>query len=90
MTDRDVVESAVKLIREIGERDMTIRTRPLPSGKTAYATSITGLPAAKVMWSVLPFMGIRRARDIRRVLTEWAPKVYREASTFRREIMEAL
>jgi hypothetical protein len=87
MTDLDVIEEVRRLMQEIGGRDMKIRRRALPSGKTAYGLSVTGLPAVKIMLTVLPLMGTRRSRDISRITSEWNPKVYRQAVAFRSEML---
>jgi hypothetical protein len=42
------------------------------------------------MWLVLPFMGVRRSAAIRRVLSAWDPRVYRDAIAFRASIGEGL
>lgn len=86
MTDRDVIEAARQLIERLGGRSVRTRLSPLPSGKVSYVVSLTGLPAVKIMWAVLPFMGERRSRDIRRIVAEWTPQKYSAAVAFQSEI----
>jgi hypothetical protein len=83
MTDHDVIEEAAKVIFEVGGRETKIRKRLLPSGKTAYLIYLTGLPAAKVMHSVLNHMGARRTVKIKSILAAWNPKKYKEAVVFK-------
>ena len=86
MTDYDVVDEAKKLLECIGGRSITIGRRVLKSGKTAYFIYLTGLPAAKNMMTILPFMGERRALKIRTILAAWTPKKYRAAVQFKTEL----
>lgn len=88
MTDYDVVEEASKVIFLVGGRSTKLSKRALPSGKIAHSLFMTGLPAAKVMWTILPHMGERRAWKIRSILKAWEPKKYKEAVVFKREITE--
>ena len=87
MTDEDVVGEAGTLIEHLGGRSLKIIRRMLPSGKVAFDARVTGLPAVKVMWAVLPFMGKRRSKEIHRIVSEWSPRVYKEAVAFREEIL---
>lgn len=83
MTDHDVIEEAAKVIFTVGGRETKIRKRLLPSGKTAYVIYLTGLPAAKVMYAILPSMGSRRTVKIKEILAAWNPKKYKEAVVFK-------
>jgi hypothetical protein len=89
MTDYDVVKEAGKIFEVIGGRRTNICKPVLPSGKIAYRLYCTGLPAAKIMYSVLPFMGERRALKIRTVLRAWAPVKYKAAVLFKAEKLGA-
>ena len=86
MTDRDVIEAAQELFLTIGGRHIRIRSRYLASGKIAHELRISGLPAAKLMVAILPFMGKRRSQTIQNILDGWSPKVYRAAIAFKSEL----
>lgn len=88
MTDHDIVEAARLLFLAIGDRNIRVRSRPLPSGKIAHELRISGLPAAKIMVAVLPFMGMRRSRVITRILGDWSPTVYRASIAFKSDLDE--
>lgn len=90
MTDGDVIEEAQAVITEIGGRPAKINSRIIKSGKTVYGVFITGLPAVKIMWAVLPHMGQRRSAKILDIISSWNPVVYKDAIAFRKELQEKL
>ena len=86
MTDKDVIANAHEVFEHIGGRGINTRERQLPSGKTCYHLSVTGLPAVRIMCSVLPYMGNRREEAILGVIAEWNPVKYKEAVAFKQQI----
>ena len=90
MTDHDVVEAAANQMTRLGRRVLCRSIRCLPSGKRAYQVQTTGLPAMRIMLTILPFMGRRRAIKIRYIFRSWRPQKYREAREFKRDHVDRL
>ena len=78
MTDHDVVDGAREVFERLGNRICRLHRRRLPSGKIAFDLRVTGLPAAQIMYAVLPYLGIRRAAKVREILAAWKPIKYQE------------
>ena len=90
MTDKDVLDKASHMMNAIGRRALTRCKRRLPSGKIAYQAQTTGLPATRIMMTLLPHMGKRRSAMIRSILRSWQPKIYKDAIDFKNSIRHKL
>lgn len=90
MTDGDVIDAVSDMFFMIGGRRTKVRKYLLPSGKPAFSIYLTGLPAAKVMIAVLPYMGERRSLKIKEIARNWSPAKYKEAIEFRSSIASVL
>jgi hypothetical protein len=83
MTDYDVIARVAQLFGT--DR---IYTSYLPSGKTAYTTSLTILPALEMMELLLPHMFGRRSIKIRELLSKFGHLLrnHREIKSLVREL----
>jgi hypothetical protein len=69
MTDQDIVERFVVLTSAA-----PMRSRELPSGKTAWSAGVTCRKAVAVMAAVLPMMGQRRSAKIKDAIARWSTR----------------
>ena len=74
MTDRDVVEKAAALV---GNPSVYRRVTQHPKHKDQWWFMLTGHRAVGVMFTIYPFMGVRRRAKIREVVSRWKQSPYR-------------